>query len=248
MRKLISSLSLISLFFLYSVIAHSSEEDLYSFSWLDKDKEVYVLQNRKYRKDKNFYLSGGGGVTTSGAFVNAFSLQTKAGYFFKEDWGLEFLFAKNFGKENDIAELVKNPNGVAGSVPFRVFVKSYVGGQVLWSPFYSKINTFNKIIYVDWMFGLGGGWLTESNNRNITSSNTNDFGQGNRSISDDSQDLTDSHFAFLWSTGFQIYLNKDLYLKVDMVATHFKTITESTSGKTIMYNNYDVGLNFGYIF
>ena len=107
MSKLIFSFSLISLLFIYSTNIHSSEEDLYSFSWLDQDKEVYVLQNRKYRKDGSFYLSGGGGITTSGAFVNAFTLQTKVGYFFKEDWGLEFLFSKNFGKENDIAELIK---------------------------------------------------------------------------------------------------------------------------------------------
>ena len=248
MSKLILSFSLISLLFIYSIDIHSSEEDLYEFSWLDKDKEVYVLQNRKYRKDDSFYFSGGGGLTTSGAFVNAFTLQAKTGYFFKEDWGIEFLFSKNFGKENEIAELIKNPNGVAGSVPFRVFVKSYLGGQILWSPFYSKINTFNKIIYVDWMFGVGGAFLNESNNRNITSANLNDFSQGNRSISDDSQDVKDSHFAFMWSTGLQFYINKDFYIKVDMLATHFKTITQTSSGNTIMYNNYDVGLNFGYIF
>ena len=248
MSKLIFSFSLISLLFIYSTNIYSSEEDLYSFSWLDQDKEVYVLQNRKYRKDGSFYLSGGGGITTSGAFVNAFTLQTKVGYFFKEDWGLEFLFSKNFGKENDIAELIKNPNGIAGSVPFRVFVKSYFGGQVLWSPFYSKINTFNKIIYVDWVFGVGGGLLTESNNRKITSANTDDFDPPNRSISDDSQDIEDNHFALLWSTGLQFYVNQDFYVKLDMVATHFKTITQISSGNTISYNNYDVGLNFGYIF
>ena len=95
MSKLIFSFSLIPLLFIYSTNIHSSEEDLYAFSWLDQDKEVYVLQNRKFRKDDSFYLSAGGGITTSGAFVNAFTLQTKAGYFFKEDWGLEFLFSKN---------------------------------------------------------------------------------------------------------------------------------------------------------
>ena len=72
--------------------------------------------------------------------------------------------------------------------------------------------------------------------------------KGNRSISDDSQDVEGSHFAILWSTGLQAYFSRDFYIKFDMIATHFKTITESTSGKTIMYNNYDIGLNFGYIF
>ena len=39
----------------------AAESDLYNFSWLDKDKEIYVLQNRKFKKVNRFYLSGGFG-------------------------------------------------------------------------------------------------------------------------------------------------------------------------------------------
>jgi outer membrane beta-barrel protein len=229
---------------LFVIDSKATEDSLYSFSWLDKDKEVYVLQNRKYRKNKNVYISGGGGVTTSGAFVNAFSFQFKAGYFFKEDWGIEGLFSKNIGQENSIAKMVKNVGGASGSVPFRVFVKNYTGLQILWSPFYSKINTFNKIIYLDWMFSVGGVYVSESNNRKLSQSND----PADRSISDDSQDESDSHLGFLWGTGLQFYLSKDYYIKFDLTGTHFKTKTDANGTEEILYNNYDLVLGLGYIF
>ena len=39
----------------------AAEGDTYSFSWLDPDKEVFVLQNRKYRKKGRLHLNAGGG-------------------------------------------------------------------------------------------------------------------------------------------------------------------------------------------
>ena len=36
--------------FLISGVVVANEKSVYEFSWLDKDKEIYVLQNRKFRK------------------------------------------------------------------------------------------------------------------------------------------------------------------------------------------------------
>ena len=231
-------------FLIFPIDSRSSEDNLYSFSWLDKDKEVYVLQNRKYRKKRSFYVSGGAGITTSGAFTNAYSFPLNAGYFFQEEWGIDLSFTKNMGQENSTAELVKNPSGSSGSVPFRVFIKNYIGAQLYWSPFYSKINTFNKIVYLDWMFGIGGAYVSESNNRNIV----NSYDVGKRSVTDDSLDVSDSHFGLIWSTGLQFYLSKDYYLKLGLTAIHFNTKTSASGSETTLYNNYDLTLGLGYIF
>ena len=39
-----------------SSVVMANEKSLYNFSWLDNDKEIYVLQNRKFRKDGNVYI------------------------------------------------------------------------------------------------------------------------------------------------------------------------------------------------
>src|SRR3989338_11308296 len=109
--------------------ADAGENSTYSFSWLDPDKEVYVLQNRKFRKNGNFMMSAGGGMTLSGAFVDAKHLQGRAGYFFKEEWGLEGLYSHNQGKENSTANSVRN-EGNSGSAPFRRIVKNYYGATL----------------------------------------------------------------------------------------------------------------------
>ena len=59
---------------LLSTSLMASESSLYDFSWLDKDKEVYVLQNRQFHKKGTMNLALGGGMTVSGAFVDAYAL------------------------------------------------------------------------------------------------------------------------------------------------------------------------------
>ena len=46
-----------------------SDDDEFNFSWLDPDKKVYVLQNRKYRKKNRFAIFLTGGLNLSRAPV-----------------------------------------------------------------------------------------------------------------------------------------------------------------------------------
>ena len=124
-----------------SSVVIANEKSLYNFSWLDNDKEIYVLQNRKFRKDGNVYIGGTGAFNLSQNFLDAYGGTVRAGYFFSEDWGLEFIYGKNTNKENDTARGVREQ----GSVPFYRQIDSFMGAMLMWSPFYSKINTFNKI-------------------------------------------------------------------------------------------------------
>jgi outer membrane beta-barrel protein len=222
--------------FLFVPVLKASEKDIYEFSWLDPDKEVYVLQNRKFRKVNHPYLNLGGGITTSGAFVDSTAIQGRVGYFFTENFGFEGLYSKNSGKENDTAATVRPQPGTAGSKPFRRIVDSYMGGMVLWSPFYSKINTFNKIIYMDWVFGLGYAQLKEHNNRleipDATSTTTPTF---------------ESHSGLIWDVGMKFYIDESFSIRTDLTAIHYSATKVLTTG-TAINSNFDATLALGYAF
>lgn len=225
--------TIVSLFLLFSFFiaspSFSAEGDTYSFTWLDPDKEVYVLQNRKYRKKGRFHASLGGGVTTSGSFVDGTNLQVRGGYFFKEEWGFELLYSKNAGEENTDAAAVRNTTA-AGSTPFRQIVNYYMGAMLLWSPFYTKINTFNSIIYMDYIFGLGIGKIEESNNRLELQNTIN------------KTETVEEHNAFLWSFGMKFYVNDSFSIRPDFTGVIFKSLRPDRNEENY-YSHYDLSIS-----
>jgi outer membrane beta-barrel protein len=234
--KVLSTLVLFTLTFTTNLFA--SEKDIYEFSWLDPDKEVFVLQNRKFRKAGHVHINLGGGITTSGAFVDATSIQGRVGFFFTEDYGFEGIYAKNSGKENDTARGVRAANGGGtGTTPFRRIVENYSGAMFLWSPFYSKINTFNSIVYMDWIFGVGYAQLKEKNNKlRITQ------GQSAEGI-----ETSESHTGILWEAGLKFYLSENFNIRTDLTAVHYSADNISTPG-TSYKSNFDATVSLGYSF
>jgi outer membrane beta-barrel protein len=232
---------LLALFLLLSLLSTSkifaNEKDIYEFSWLDPDKEVYVLQNRKYRKAGHLHVNVGGGKTTSGAFVDSTAIQGRMGYFISEDFGLEGLYSKNSGKENDTARGVRSsgPQGT-GTTPFRRIVDNYWGVMALWSPFYSKINTFNKIVYMDWIFGVGFSQLKEKNNKLAF-----------QSAALATQETLESHSGLIWEAGMKFYLDQNFSIRTDLTAVHYSANNISTPGSTLK-SNFDATVSLGYSF
>ena len=236
-KFIILSLILLSSSFSYSL--HAGTENTYDFSWLDPDKEIFVLQNRRYRKDDRFNIGLGTGFTTSGAFVDSFNFQLRSSYFFQEELGIELLYASNSGKENDTAEAVRNPGG-AGSTPFRRIIDSYLAAYISWSPFYAKINTFNKIIYLDWILNVGYAYMSEENNKNEVLTGS----VGNYTL------LEESHHCLSWDVGLKFYLNQNFDIRVDLTALHY----QATSALNLVeenknwYSHYDATISLGYSF
>ena len=227
---------LILIFFLCSpfFLLHAGEESLYDFSWLDPDKEVFVLQNRKFRKANKIHLSGGFGMTTSGPFVDAVSFQGRLSVFMHEEWGIEGIYAINSGDQNDTYESVVNPGGT-GSTPFRRIVQNYAGAMFIWSPFYAKINTFNSIVYLDWMFGLGLASLSEENN--TRSFLTNGV---------DRVSTSGSHTGLLWQTTFNVYLSQLTSFRIDLTVVHYQARKPSnTVSENELYYNFDLTASLG---
>jgi outer membrane beta-barrel protein len=232
--KILSIFLLSSLFFSSKIIA--AEKDIYEFSWLDPDKEVYVLQNRKFRKAERLYVNAGAGITTSGAFVDSTSIQGRAGLFLTEGFGIEGIFAKNSGKENSAAVAVRSQNG-GSARPFRRIVDNYWGAMATWSPFYSKTNTFNSIIYMDWIFGVGYAQLNETNNKLDFVNDTSLEGIPTK----------ESHSGLIWEAGLMFYLNQNFTLRTDLTAIHYSAANVKSAGSSIK-SNYDATVSLGFTF
>lgn len=230
---------LISLMLSASVLA--AEKSLYDFSWLDKDKEIYVLQNRRYRKDGKVYIGGNVVKTVNGAFINSYGATARGGYFFREDWGLELVYGKNSGSESDTAKGVREQ----GSHPFYKKIDSYMAAMAMWSPFYSKINTFNKIFYFDWMFGAGLASIQTKDNRNSFDTNS----------SSQNALTSQSSMGAIWNTGFRFYMNDHWSLRLDFTGLHYKADrtrqpggTGPTTKTTTLFSTYDFGAGLNYSF
>ncbi len=217
----------------------SSESNTYNFGWLDPDKAVHVLQNRKYVKSQHLLFHLGYGMTTSGAFVDANAFQGRASYFFNENWGAEFLYSKNNGEENVAAKSLRSPGpSKASTVPFRRIVDGYYGGFILWSPFYAKINTFNSVVYLDWILGAGYGKLDETNNRQEFETN------GINSVF-----TKESHSGPMWTTGLLFFVSQRFTIRLDLTAVHYKAKEAKTDTTTqIWYSNFDASLSLGVSF
>lgn len=233
MKRLIS----ICLLFI-STFVFAAEDSMYDFSWLDQDKEVYVLQNRKFRKKSNIYIGGTLGRSVSGAFIDSNEVNLVGGYFFSEDWGVELSYTKAEGSINATGESVE----LQSSVPFYRKIDTAMSAMLMWSPFYSKINTFNKIFYYDWMFGLGIASAETKDNRL-------EFGSGASSNEETEESLS----GVSWMTALRFYINPSWSTRIDFRAMHFNSdfaIEENggsdfeTEKRWSHYYTFNVGINY----
>jgi len=169
MKFIATALTLLAWLFLSSPV-QAGEDSLYEFLWLDPDKKVYVLQNKLYQKEHTFYADVGYMDNLTSKFQATNGLALRAGYYIHEEWGVEIFLNEYANKNNDE---YKNIRTVNETEPFVRRPNQSFGALAIWSPFYGKINTFNKIFYFDWSFGAGLGQMRmESNLDTVVSSST----------------------------------------------------------------------------
>jgi outer membrane beta-barrel protein len=231
MKRLLSLIIILTTSFVFA-----AEDSMYDFSWLDQDKEVYVLQNRKFRKKGNLYVGATGGKSVAGAFIDSNEFNLLGGYFFSEDWGLELSYTKASGETNKTHDAVN----LSGTVAFFRRIDTAASAMLMWSPFYSKINTFNKIFYYDWMFGAGVSSVSTEDNRN-------EFLTG-----PDKNTLTEETISGLsWMTAVRVYITPSWSTRIDFKATHLNadvalTGATDTEKQWSNYYNINVGLNYSF--
>jgi outer membrane beta-barrel protein len=231
------TLLIIIIMALSTPILKATEKDLYDFMWLDPDKKVYVLQNKIHKKEHSVYLNLGYGNGMSSTFVDTSSLHANMGFYLNEEFAVELLYSKYSNKENESFTNIKRINGV---VPFIRKPVSAYGGIAKWSPFYGKINTFNKIFYFDWAFGLGAGkYNTESNKDTVSNANTaNNY-------------RSESYTSFIGKTELTFHASKNVHISLGLLLNNYKAPGPTVNGiapAAKMRNDLDSILSVGFSF
>lgn len=145
----------------FAKFVKAAEDSLYDFLWLDPDKSVYVLQHKIYEKKNSFFFDISLLSNGSSEFQSSSGYLTNLGYYWLEEWGVELSYTVYSNEDN---AAYQNVTQINGSEPFVRRANNLMNINVVWSPFYGKINTFNKIIYFDWRFGAGIGKLDMESN------------------------------------------------------------------------------------
>jgi outer membrane beta-barrel protein len=222
---------------LISTPGHTAEGDLYDFLWLDQDKKIYVLQNKVYEKKGSFYANAGLVFGLGNEFQDTSGAHLSFGYYFREEWAFE-VFAQKY--ENSNTESYKNLERINGSVPFVRRFDQVIAAGVVWSPFYGKINTFNKIFYFDWSIGASLGSIkAESNAKNAAIKSRADLFE------------SESFTAGIIKTSLRFHATKNIHVDLQYMNTSYKAPGPTVGGipgEEKFRSNADLILSVGFSF
>ena len=216
----------------------ADEKDLYDFMWLDPDKKVYVLQNKVHKKARTVYFNAGYGLGLSSNFQDTSMLHGSLGYYLTEEWAIEAMYSK-YSNENN--EAFTNLRRLNGSIPFIRKPESNYGLMAKWSPFYGKINTFNKIFYFDWSFGLGLGKLNAKSNALTVSDQLSTANNYN----------DEKYTSFIAKTGISLHATKNIHIGADLIMNNYKAPGPTINGRapaSKIRNNMDAVITIGVSF
>ncbi len=212
--------------------AASNGDEEFNFSWLDPDKKVYVLQNRKYRKAGRFGLSVSGGTNLSNPYKTEYLYSGKGTFWITEQLGVEGFYTGLTNSDSGNFTALKNVNSTA--LPFVRENRSYYGGLAMWAPFYAKINLFNIILYFDWYFNAGLGQIRTAFDQNRLAGAGPNYKFEN---------LT----TFLFGTGQSFYIGKSFQIRLDLTGMAYRaTSADNVTIKT--FTNFDFSAGVGYLF
>lgn len=211
-----------------------TEDSEYNFSWLDPDKKIYVLQNRKYTKAYHPLLSVMGGVGFSNPYRNSYNLDMRLGIYISEAFGIEGFYTLTNNIENSTFKALQN---ASPSVWPAVRAVNGEGGLLVhWSPWYAKINVFNQILYFDWYFSGGAGILQDTL-------------ELKKNTSQQPINSTENFTAFFLGTGHQYHLSRRFIVRLDFTAAFYNALIygdPSISGETAWYSNLNFSLGLGF--
>ncbi len=92
--------------------APTSSDDEYNFNWLDPEKKIYVLQNRRYLKANRLMISAMVGTGFSNPYRTTYNVDPRLAYYFSEAWGIEafYTFTDQSPKTAPSPRLSRLPN------------------------------------------------------------------------------------------------------------------------------------------
>ncbi len=210
----------------------NEEDDNYNFSWLDPDKKIYVLQNRKYLKSGKLIANLMGGIGLTNPYRNNVNIDPRFTYYFNETWGVEAFFTFSGSSENNNAKALFGTNAFSSGTPVMPVireVKSQMGGLLHFAPWYAKINVFNSIIYFDWYFTAGFGQLSTRRDVRTNSSQPSAF-------------VAENFFGGFVGTGHLYHLTQMWAIRMDLTGSYFQAPLFGATGEKTWVPNYNIGL------
>jgi len=208
-------------------------DDEYNFNWLDPDKKIYVLQNRRYTKAMRPMVSVMGGTGFSNPYRTTVSVEPRASFYFTEALGVELRFNYNFNFTNNFARAlaVASPS----TMPQIREVRMEYGAQLTWVPWYAKINVFNQILYFDWYFNAGGGIVSTAVDTRTSVSQPSDY-------------VIQNLPGLFLSTGHLYHVGHTFLVRLDFTGSFYSAPINGTSGESSIYSNYGIGAGIGAMF
>ena len=201
-----------------------AQDPEYQFSWLDPEKKIYVLQNRKFEKSRRLLLSLMGGVGLSNPYRATYDFEPRAAFYISEEWGVELFYNNTANAINGTFQALVAATGGSPMPAIREF-KNGFGGQVHWAPWYSKINVFNQIIYFDWYFAAGIGRMSTTLFLPAAVS----------------QDIT----PIILSTGHQFHVTRHWTARMDFTAMIYNAPLFGTTGDNTWFPEYRFRFGLG---
>ena len=210
--------------------AGTNTNDEYNFNWLDTDKKIYVLQNRKYLKANHVLLSLMTGPGWSNPYRSVWNIDPRIAYYVSESFGLEVFYKYTMNSVNSTAQALND--AAPNKFPVVREIQSQLGLLVHWVPWYAKINVFNQILYFDWYFSAGAGTLQSQ--------------IGSQTLVNGPTTYTpDSRGVFYLGTGHQFYINNSLVVRLDVTGGYYRAPIGGTTGDSGWFSNYDFGFGLG---
>lgn len=215
-----------------------AENELYDFSWMDKGRKIYILQNKVYEKKGTSYANMGFLIGPNSSYRDSKGVQLTLGFYMGESWIIEGFYHLYFGQDNEDSKKLKEINN---TIPFVRRLKSKAGGMLLWSPFYGKINLFNSILYFDWSLGIGGGLLSAEDNAKTVAF---------RQVADKYEE--ESYKSFMAKTALKVYISKRYHVNLEYHWDYYsaknvqlnKGIDPGSSSSSLSSFSFNLGMSF----
>lgn len=206
------------------------ENEEYNFNWLDPEKKIYVLQNRKYEKTGHPLLSVMGGIGFSNPYRDSYTIDPRFAYYMSEGWGIELFYTATINSPNNTfrALSIAAPN----TLPSIREIRAQYGAQIHWVPWYAKINVFNSILYFDWYFGVGAGSVQSFVNTTTTVGGAPNF-------------APDNLLGIFLSTGHQYHLSQHFVVRLDITSVLYQANINGLTGDTSWFSNINIGAGLG---
>lgn len=211
----------------------SNSDDEYNFNWLDPEKKIYVLQNRRYLKANRLMLSGMVGTGFSNPYRTSYNLDPRIAYYFSEQFGVEVFYTFTVNSANSTFNALAGTN--ANVLPVIREITGQYGASFHWVPWYAKINVFNKILYFDWYFSAGLGDV------HANASNTSDGTSAPNKTA-----VPQDYFAMFFGTGHIYHITDSLLVRLDFTSAVYNAQIYGTGGGGTWYSNLNFGAGVGW--